>query len=192
MLRGLALAVVLAGCEAPEVSGPHAPQLVLREELWGPFEHRVEVLDADPALGIGIGASTAPARVFFAETEDYLYVIDADGDPVVVRAVFAIVSRLAVDPSDPTQLLADPRASPNALRVDWSVELIHGFAPELGLDRVESVSWFLSDDLDPSPVFIRDESAGQIVEIRVPSRYLVYGDPSPEIAVLHVFVRASA
>jgi len=197
MLRSalLVVALVTAGCESTVVDcGSCNPHFILREELWGSFEHRVEVLDADPASGLEPGTSTEPTRVFFSESEDYLFAIDLDGDPEIVRGIYRIDGRVAVDPEDRSTPL--PAGAPrNALRLDWSRNYVTSFASELGLapEELESVVWFVSEEDDWAlsiPSFVRDPGTDVLTSIELPAHYFHHASAT-RLLLLHRFDRVS-
>ena len=179
-----------AGCvmAAPEICRCGPPPQLLSEELHGVFEHRVEVLEADPSLGLAVGTTTSAARIRWSEADDWLFAIDAD-DPTLMRAVYAIVGRVAVDPLDFTVTVEG--APPNAPRVDFSKQLVTTFGAELGLAELEPVDHYggWADYASGAPIFARDELTGELVCFEVPARYQAGADPRIQLTVIHRFER---
>lgn len=193
MLRNAVFLVLIAitGCQSPVIisDGPPLGSVLFREDLWAGFEHRVEVLEAEAPLTLAPGTTTEPTDVFFSERENYLYVIDLDGDPQVLRAIYAIAGRFAFDPENPSRSSGELR---EALRVDWSTELLGTFRGELELGELEPIAWFAQDDewarLGPS--FVRNPETDALTSIEVPATYY---DHTAEavVLVMHRFDRAS-
>lgn len=178
--------LAVTGCESsPELFAPSS--LVDREDLWGSFLHRVEVVEAEPPLTPG--ATTAPVQVIFSESEDFLYVVDLDGEPHTLRAVFPIDRRYAVDADGRLRLGEDE--TPNALRIGPQ-DRRGAFGSELGLGRIEPLPYFLPED-DARywlPSIERDEDTGAIVRLELPSAYFDH-DAGAAFMVVHRFERVS-
>lgn len=190
----LLVLVLLAGCASPPFQEPGRGGLVLREELWHPFEHRAEVVGADPGLTVATGATTEPARTLWAEHQHLLYAIDLDGEPSALRALFRVAGRTRVDVDDAGAWRVSEHGAHEALRVDWSSDLVGAALAELGVTDFEPVAWFLVDDEETwRPLEIeRAPSTNELVSITVAARYIVRdGDleEGGEVTVLHVFER---
>jgi hypothetical protein len=157
------------GCESPDVlcGSCTAPvETVWEDELWRTFDHRVEVITADDALGLPPGSATSATRVRFSEAENFLFILDLDGEPAVERATFRVHRRYIVAPEDPNED-ADPRT---AIRVDWSEELLGAFAQELGLGEIGSLGYFGGDG-QPALTQQRDPVTDELHAIVVTASY---------------------
>ncbi|MCZ7679696.1 MAG: hypothetical protein M5U28_13415 [Sandaracinaceae bacterium] len=189
----LLVLVLLAGCASPPFQEPGRGGLVLREELWHAFEYRAEVVD-DPWRAIGTGGSTEPARILWAEDEQFLYAIDLDGEPSALRALFYIEARRRVDVDEAGRWRISEHGAREALRVDWSADRVGTSVAELGATDFEPVPWYFPPAEDPWGTGIaRDPDTNELVSITTATRYIVRdGDLEEgggEVTVLHVFER---
>lgn len=189
------LALGMAGCSnmtATHCGDPQPPYL-FHEDLRATFTHTVELLEDVPALGLEAGMSTAPTSIYWAQDENFLLALGVDGEAQGRRAMFRVVKWTAIDRTDGSPSWG-PEAEQNAFLVDWSRELMTVSVQELGLEDLESVTWFAAAE-DPetyggSRPLQRDPETDVLTMIEIPNAYFARTDEGFEVRVRHRFERA--